>query len=125
MARNKVSNLVKRAEQNFYKNGIINSNGNSKKLWQYLKGINCKNEAFGLKLLSFNGNKKTEPKIIANKLNTRFIDIAEKVTSQLPKVEHYEPPPPLLDWVKGKIPKDTYFTIPLITVGEVEKLFQI
>ena len=31
-ARNKVSNLVKRAEQNFYKNGIINSKGNSKKL---------------------------------------------------------------------------------------------
>ena len=121
-ARNKVSNLVKRAKQNYYKHGIINSKGNSKKLWQYFKGINCKNEACGPKLLSFNGNEETEPEIMTNILNTHFIDIAEKVTSQLPKVEHYEPPPPLLDWVKGKIPKDTYFFHTINYCREVEEI---
>ena len=64
--RNKVTNLIKWAKQNYYKKGIEESKGNSKKLWSYMKGIQGHVLKKYPKLLNIDGISVTVPKRLSN-----------------------------------------------------------
>ena len=90
--RNKVTNLIKRSKQNYYKKGIEESKGNSKKLWSYMKVIQDHVLKEYPKLLNIDGISVTDPKRLSNELNKHFVNIAKKVNSDLPHNVTYEPP---------------------------------
>ena len=72
--KNKVTNLIKRAKQNYYKKSIKESKENSKKLWSYIKGI----QEYP-KMLNIDGISVTNPKRLSNKLTNILLILPKKL----------------------------------------------
>ncbi|CAG2194440.1 unnamed protein product [Mytilus edulis] len=92
---------------------------NPKELWKYVKGLNqTKSSPFPSQLKTHNG-VITETQHIVDAFNKHFINIAPKdslSTSQSYKFDSNK----IYEEVAAKVPQDTWFYIPLITVAEVK-----
>ncbi|VDI61719.1 Hypothetical predicted protein [Mytilus galloprovincialis] len=116
--RNKSKSLIDDAKNKFYKTSIEQAK-NPKELWKYVKGLNqTKSSPFPSQLKTHNG-VITETQHIVDAFNKHFINIAPKdslSTSQSYKFDSNK----IYEEVAAKVPQDTWFYIPLITVAEVK-----
>ncbi|CAC5426205.1 unnamed protein product [Mytilus coruscus] len=115
--RNKSTSLIDDAKNNFYKTSIEQAK-NPKELWKYVKGLNqTKSSPFPSQLI--HNGVITETQHIVDAFNKHFINIAPKdslSTSQSYKFDSNK----IYEEVAAKVPQDTWFYIPLITVAEVK-----
>lgn len=87
--RNKLHNLLRSAERNYYQNLVSMHKGNLKKSWQIIKTIIGKKKSDKVITNKFNINNKivTDPIEIANKFNDFYINIDPNLASKIPSVE--------------------------------------
>ena len=115
--RNHVTKLARKSHTNFLKSAIQNSKRYSKTMWSHVNKLFPKTKSSGIPSLEIDGSLITTPKDIANKFNTFFVSIGEKLANLIAV-----PPRTALDWLRSscKAVGDQFHFTP-VTVLEVQK----
>ena len=86
--RNLTQRSIKTAKQSYVKDHIENNSGNIKKLWKSIKNLGfmgkVKAQNINIGLKNVNGEVVFEKKFVADKFNSFFCGIAEKLVNLLP-----------------------------------------
>ena len=120
--RNKTKTLIRQAKKHHFSEAVTNLK-DTKSIWKHLRTANKKTSACDNALpdeLEINGQKYTNSQDIAFKLNDYFASISEYINTNdvitsapdLTKLEAF---------ISSKIPLDTFFRIPKITVNQVSE----
>ena len=120
--RNKTKTLIRQAKKHHFSEAVTNLK-DTKSIWKHLRTANKKTSACDNALpdeLEINGQQYTNSQDIAFKLNDYFASISEYINTNdvitsapdLTKLETY---------ISSKIPLDTFFRIPKITVNQVSE----
>ena len=120
--RNKTKTLIRQAKKHHFSEAVTNLK-DTKSIWKHLRTANKKTSACDNALpdeLEINGQQYTNSQDIAFKLNDYFASISEYINTNdvitsapdLTKLETY---------ISSKIPLDTFFRIPKITVNHVSE----
>ena len=120
--RNKTKTLIRQAKKHHFSEAVTNLK-DTKSIWKHLRSANKKTSACDNALpdeLEINGQQYTNSQDIAFKLNDYFASISEYINTNdvitsapdLTKLETY---------ISSKIPLDTFFRIPKITVNQVSE----
>ena len=120
--RNKTKTLIRQAKKHHFSEAVTNLK-DTKSIWKHLRTANKKTSACDNALpdeLEINGQQYTNSQDIAFKLNDYFASISEYINTEdaitsapdLTKLETY---------ISSKIPLDTFFRIPKITVNQVSE----
>ena len=120
--RNKTKTLIRQAKKHHFSEAVTNLK-DTKSIWKHLRSANKKTSACDKALpdeLEINGQQYTNSQDIAFKLNDYFASISEYINTNdvitsapdLTKLETY---------ISSKIPLDTFFRIPKITVNQVSE----
>ena len=90
--RNKISELIKRAEQLYYKKLLSGHNNSSKTLWNTFGKILNSKKIKHLKIASINtnGTIQTEPQAISETFNKFFSEIGVKLAKTFPNENNPE-----------------------------------
>ena len=85
--RNRVVNELKNSKVKYFQNYFTENKSNMKLLWQGIKNVMKVNgnEHSICKLIDKNGCKITDPDKIANNFNNYFLNVANKITSNIPR----------------------------------------
>ena len=119
---NKTKTLIRQAKKHHFSEAVTNLK-DTKSIWKHLRTANKKTSACDNALpdeLQINGQQYTNSQDIAIKLNDYFASISEYINTNdvitsapdLTKLETY---------ISSKIPLDTFFRIPKITVNQVSE----
>ena len=120
--RNKTKTLIRQAKKHHFSEAVTNLK-DTKSIWKHLRTANKKTSACDNALpdkLEINGQQYTNSQDIAFKLNDYFASISEYINTNdvitsapdLTKLETF---------ISSKIPLDTLFRIPKITVNQVSE----
>ena len=119
--RNKTKQLIRAAKRKYFTESIPKSK-DTKHIWAHLPTVNSDTKASSKHLpqeLTIDNEKKnTKSEDIAHKLNSYFTSIANIINandSDTPALNTEK----ISNLVENKVPADTFFTIPLITLEYV------
>ena len=122
-ARNNVTKLIKLAKQAHYQNIVSQANGDSCKLWKCINELKGKGLKTSVQMILSNGECLTNQSENANYFGEHYANMAKKVISdQNWSHDHkYVPNNVLLEFISTRLPPDTEFDLPQITIFEVKK----
>ena len=86
--RNRVVNEIKNSKKSYFQNYFVENRSNMKLLWKGIRSvIKMKSgESNSIPFLTNKtGNKITDPNLIANNFNDYFINVANQITSKIPR----------------------------------------
>lgn len=116
--RNKTNKLIQNSKKDFFSNAV-QDNKSSSFLWKHVKQISSTSESSKLpEELNIDNESFNTPSDIANKLNSYFANISDRL-----KASHSSNPlvecdlQKLNDFIKTRIPDNTFFKIPLIDIA--------
>ena len=119
--RNKVTQLIKDSKKQSYEKKIEEGKSDPKSIWKIFKehGASSKKiqKSNNINQLNIDGCEITDNKDIANEFNNFFVNIATKLSAPIPESDFNH----IKDHVDNKVPKHTYFQIPLITEDKTRK----
>ena len=119
--RNKVCQLIKDSKKLSYENKIEEGKSDPKSIWKIFKehGASSKkvHKSKNINQLNIDGSDITDNADIANEFNNFFINIATNLSAPIPESDFKH----IKDFVDNKVPKHTYFNIPLITEDKTRK----
>jgi hypothetical protein len=118
--RNMVVSLIKKGKSNYYKHAIIESKGNSGKMWRYMNEITGKKRPRVPDTLQVGENLVTDQGEVVKQFNNQFANVAEKLLSGEPQVD-FSPPDTLLEHVRSNVPLDVKFDIPQVHHSDISK----
>ena len=82
-AKNRVSSLIRRTKQAYFKNKISENKNNTRKLWNLIKCLSRDEDSrSSIEKLIDNGNVITDKTSMAELLNTFFIDLLKNYSSE-------------------------------------------
>ena len=117
--RNKVTELMKNAKEQYYKTAI-EENKNSKDIWKHLKELGPKSEHATPNMLNVNGQIANENIDIANIFNDYFINLSTALSSNNNMNTGYtETITTLREFTQAKLEPETEFRIRQIDESEV------
>ncbi len=117
-SRNECVKMIQESKVAYYKSCIENNQGDSKKLWKYLRELSPK-EAKDIPSNIKEGDKIiTEPSDICEHFNSFFTSIVKKYLPQQTKSPDLTK---LQNFITSRLDKNTTFVIPQIAVVDVEK----
>lgn len=117
--RNKTRNLIKKAKRGHFTNAIENSK-DTRLIWQHLRELN-NGQSSSSNLpdeLVINEEHISEPESIAMKLNEYFSSIAQILSRNNTNSSDCDLSK-LNDFIKSKVPENTFFNIPYIRAEQV------
>ena len=121
--RNKVKDLIQKSKREFYTNSIHNNYSNPKQLWQNMHDVTNRTTNQQISFIHDDSdNPILDPEETANKFNSFFTSLHEKINnSNCSQTKDFSK---LQDFVQGKIPNETEFTIPLVTTHFIQSQLQ-
>lgn len=118
--RNKTRSLIKNAKRGHFTDAIENSK-DTRVIWQHLRALNKGHATTSNNLpdeLVVNDEHFSDSHSVATKLNEYFSSVAQILNStntDTSDLDHTK----LTDFVNNKVPENTYFNIPYITIEQV------
>ena len=106
--RNQVVKLIKQGKSNYYKHAIIDSKGNTSKMWRYMSDMIGKKRTPSPNTLQIGEEMITDQHEVVEQFNQHFANVADRLLSGIPLVD-YSPPDLLLGHVMSKLPHGTKF----------------
>ena len=94
--RNRLTKIIKHSKNNYYLQKFNESSGDSKKTWKNINNILGRSQSSQNQFFKIDGTYTNDPKVISNKFNEYFADIATSVVNNLQpseiSFEEYLPP---------------------------------
>ena len=81
--RDRINSLKRLSKRNFYHNYFETNSSNSKKMWRGINQLLNKHRSKQKSIFLEDSGLVTDPKVVANKFNTYFINIAEKLSNKI------------------------------------------
>ena len=116
--RNKCVNQIRKAKSDYYADLVKAGQGDTRKLWSYMKELNPKTPS---SLPTSLQSGAADNLSIANELNVFFTDIVKKYIPQ-DRIEY--DPKTLLDLITNTQHDQRLFEVPPLTVAETQKLLK-
>ena len=113
--------MIKCEKANYFRNILINSKGDCRKLWKYFKEATGKQQIKFVPVLNIDGNVVTDLYKIANAFNIYFTNVSTQVTKYLPKYYSYILSHEFINFITEKLSGQQTFSLPHISQNTVLK----
>lgn len=121
--RNKVKDLIQKSKREFYTNSINNNYSNPKQLWQNLHDVTNRATRQQTSFIHDDSdNPILDPEETANTFNSFFTSLHENLNNR--NCNQTKDFSKLHEFVQGKIPNGTEFTIPSVTTHFIQSQLQ-
>ena len=124
LLRNRVVSMIKTAKSQHYRNAINSNKGNSKSLWKHMRELTGQKSVKTPNAITLNDTLCNDPQVISDEFNKYFTQVAEDILNShrsLQKVEKYETPHALHDFIARKLPNNVHYDFPGVTEEEIYK----
>ena len=112
-----MTRLARKSKADYFKTGIEQARGDSKKMWGCLKKLFPKSKPSGVSSLEADGRLITSPSEIANQFNTFFVSVGEILAKKI-----IAPTRTALEFLNNTFPQtNCQFNFKLVTVEEVRR----
>ena len=113
--RNKVVNMIKYEKANYYRNVLIKSKGDCRKLWKHFKEAIGKTPLITSPVLNIDGNTVIDLFEVTNAFNIYFTSVSSHVIEHLPRLYTYTPSIDFANFLANKLTRRQTFSLPHVT----------
>ena len=122
--RNKANSVILAAKQSYFKSSLEENKFNSKSLWKSLKNLGLPTKAKQSSTnigLNIDGNICFDKCLVAEKFNSFYVSVAEKLVQKLPSIVSSFGESFVFDFYRSKGLKPNCFTFSIVTEFKVLK----